>query len=220
MSTKVRPLRADAERNRRLLLDAARELFAERGLRVTLDDVARHAGLGVGTAYRRFGSREQLIDALFQERVGEIVSVARDAVDAPDAWDGLVSFLERAIELQASDRGLKEVLLGTSRGRAHILAIRAQMQPLVTQLVGRAQRAGALRADFAPQDLPLLQMMLGAVVDASRTVQPELWRRYLALVLDGMRADGCPPTELAQPPLDWGSLDQVMSCWRPVQRPD
>ena len=88
MSVSERPLRADAERNRRLLLDAARELFAERGLGVTLDDIAHRAGLGVGTAYRRFGSRAALIDALFEERLGEIVAVAKESLEVEDPWEG------------------------------------------------------------------------------------------------------------------------------------
>jgi len=218
MPVTERPLRADAERNRRLLLDAARELFAERGLQVTLDDIARHAGLGVGTAYRRFASRERLIDALFEERVGDIVALAREALEADDPWGGLTGFLERSVELQSADRGLKELLLGTAEGRERVATIRAQMRPLATELVRRAQDAGYLRREFAPQDMPLLQIMLGAIVDASQPVQPELWRRYLALILDGMRADGGPREPLDVPPVDWSNLAGVMSCWRPPQR--
>ncbi len=218
MSATPRPLRADAERNRRLLLDAARELFAQRGLQVTLDDVAHHAGLGVGTAYRRFGTRETLIDALFDERVRDIVSLAEHALEVEDAWEGLVGFLERTLALQAADRGLKELLLGTSEGREHIASIREQMRPLATELVRRAQEAGHLRADFTPQDMPLLQIMLGALIDASQSVEPNLWRRYLALLLDGMRAHGRPASELEVAPVDWSELDRVLSCWRPPQR--
>ncbi|MGI8579071.1 MAG: TetR/AcrR family transcriptional regulator [Solirubrobacteraceae bacterium] len=218
MSTAERPLRADAERNRRLLLDAARELFAQRGLQVTLDDIARAAGVGVGTAYRRFGTREKLIDALFEERVGGIVALAKEGLEADDPWEGLAGFLQRSLALQAADRGLKELLLGTAEGRERVAAIRAQMQPLGTELVRRAQEAGALRPDFAPQDIPLLQIMLGAIVDVSQSVQPELWQRYLALILDGMRAEGAPRTTSDVPPVEWSRVADVMSCWRPPQR--
>ncbi len=218
MSATPRPLRADAERNRRLLLDAARELFAQRGLQVTLDDVAHHAGLGVGTAYRRFGTRETLIDALFDGRVRDIVSLAEHALEVEDAWEGLVGFLEQTLALQAADRGLKELLLGTSEGREHVASIREQMRPLATELVRRAQEAGHLRVDFTPQDMPLLQIMLGALIDASQSVEPNLWRRYLALLLDGMRAPGRPASELEVAPVDWSELDRVLSCWRPPQR--
>lgn len=218
MSTPDRPLRRDAERNRRLILDAAGELFAARGLTVTLDDVAHHAGLGVGTVYRRFRSREELINTLFEERVGAIVALAEEGLACPDPWLGLTRFLERTLELQAADRGLKELLLGTSEGRDHVARIKAQMAPLGSQLVRRAQATGALREDFAPQDIPLLQMMLGAVVDATQPVRPELWRRYLALIIDGMRADGPRPEPLPIPAIDFKQLDAVMRAWRPAQR--
>lgn len=218
MSVSERPLRADAERNRLLLLAAARELFAQRGLQVTLDDVAHRAGLGVGTAYRRFGTREGLIDALFEQRVGDIVGLAKESLEAADPWEGLVTFFERSLALQASDRGLKELLLGTVAGRERVAQVREQMRPLVTALVGRAQEAGRLRPDFAPQDVPLMQIMFGAIVDAAQSVEPALYRRYLAIMLDGMRAEDGPQRDLPVAPVGWEALDDVMSCWRPPQR--
>jgi AcrR family transcriptional regulator len=218
MPVSERPLRADAERNRRLLLDAAKELFAERGLGVTLDDIARHAGVGVGTAYRRFGGREALVDALFEEQVEGIVSLARDGVEAEDPWEGLVGFLERSLALQAADRGLKEVLLGTGERHERIGRIRDQMRPLVTEMIRRAQEAGELRADFAPQDMPLLQIMLGSVIDASSEVAPDLWRRCLGIMLDGIRTDGATRPAFAVDPVSWKKLNGVLACWRPPQR--
>src|SRR5262249_42662504 len=98
--TPPRPLRRDAERNRLRILDAARELCAERGLEVTLDDVAHRAGVGVGTVYRRFPDKEQLIDALFEERLVEFSAIGEEALAAEDPLEGLGSFLERMIELQ------------------------------------------------------------------------------------------------------------------------
>jgi AcrR family transcriptional regulator len=214
MSTTARPLRADAERNKRLLLDAAKELFAERGLHVSLDDIAKRAGVGVGTAYRRFGSRSELIEALFDERVEQMVALAESCLEIEDPWLGLVTFIESSTELQASDRGLKEILLGSVEGQEKIGQIRERMRPLATQLVERAKESGQLRDDFMPQDLPMLQIMLGGIADASSTVEPELWRRYLALLLVAMRAEG----ELGSPPPDWDRLDQVLQCWRPPRR--
>ena len=93
-ATSERPLRADAERNRQRILDAAADLFAERGLQVSLDEVAERAGVGVGTVYRRFPDREALIDALFQVRVEEFIGIAREAAADPDAWAGLTRFIE------------------------------------------------------------------------------------------------------------------------------
>src|SRR3954447_9875195 len=101
----ARALRKDAAQNRDRLLAAASELFAERGLDVTLNDIAHHAGVGVGTAYRRFSNKEEVIDALFEQRLQGLAGVAQVAVDEPDAWNGLLSFLERALHMRYGDRG-------------------------------------------------------------------------------------------------------------------
>ncbi len=192
-----RPLRADAERNRRRILEAARVVFAERGLGVTLDDIAAAAGVGVGTVYRRFPDKEELIDALFAESINRIVALAEEGLANPDPWAGVVTFFERALEEQARDRGLKELLHDDARGRGHVAQARARIAPLVEALVARAQDAGELRADVAASDLPLIQLMVGAVLDATRDVAPETWRRFLVLVLDGLRVAREQPTPLA-----------------------
>src|SRR3954451_18397056 len=100
------PLRKDAARNRERLLAAGAELFAERGLDVTLNDIAHHAGVGVATAYRRFANKEEVIDALFEERLQAVAEVAHAALGDADPWTGLVTFLERALDMQFGDRGL------------------------------------------------------------------------------------------------------------------
>src|SRR5882757_7787943 len=105
-------LRRDAELNRRRLIAAAHEVFRERGLSATLDDVARHAGVGVGTAYRRFANKEELVDALYDDMVDRVEAIALDGLADPDPWRGLASSLERVCEVQAFDRGLREVMLG------------------------------------------------------------------------------------------------------------
>lgn len=211
------PLRRDAERNRVLILESARALFAERGFAVSLDEIARHAGVGVGTVYRRFPSREQLIDALFDERLAEIVALAQDGLACEDPWLGFARFLERALEPQAADKGLKELILSTREGRDRVTQFRARMIPLANELVRRAQAAGTLREDFSPRDIPLLQMMLGAIADAAEPIRPGLWRRYLALTLDGMRADR-PHRSLPVAAVDVDELDCVMRSWRPSRR--
>jgi AcrR family transcriptional regulator len=214
MATVERPLRKDAERNRRRILDAAAELFAERGLGVTLNDIAHHADVGVGTVYRRFPDKELLIDALFEERVAEIEALAQQALADPDPWAGLAGFLERGLELQARDKGLKQLLMGTPEGCARVGGVRDRMLPIVTALVERARDAGVLRPDFEATDLPVIQWMVGAVVDHGRDVRPELWRRYLELVLRGMRTE----PELAGPlsvgPLTAEELQEVLHSGR------
>ncbi|MGW0828907.1 TetR/AcrR family transcriptional regulator [Streptomyces prunicolor] len=187
------PLRRDAELNRRRLMVAAREVFRERGLAATLDDVARHAGLGVGTAYRHFANKEELVDAVFVDMIDQVEASAREAAADPDPWHGLASSLEKVCELQAHDRGLREVMLGTGKAAQRHALVARRIKPLVDPLIARAKEQGALRPDVEQLDLPMIQLMVSAVTD--QTGEPDLWRRYLRLLLDGMRTqpDGAPP---------------------------
>jgi AcrR family transcriptional regulator len=210
-TTTEKPLRKDAERNRRRILDAAAELFAERGLSVTLNDIAHHADVGVGTVYRRFPDKDLLIDALFEERVQEMLDLAEESLASEDACEGLVRFLEGSLELQARDRGLKQLLLGTPQGCAKVGGVRERIFPIISALLVRARDEGQLRADMEPGDLAVTQWMLGAVLDYSRDVSPELWRRYLHVLMRGLRADATPPEPLPIPALGPEELDTVMS---------
>src|SRR3954468_18693881 len=112
-----RPLRKDAELNRQRLLTAAGELFAERGLDVTLNDIAHHAGVGVGTAYRRFANKEEVIDAYFERKLDQVAELADEALQDPDPWNGLVTYVEQASALQMEDRGLMEIFRNPARGQ-------------------------------------------------------------------------------------------------------
>jgi AcrR family transcriptional regulator len=205
-----RPLRADAARNRERLLDAARELFAERGLDVTLDDVAHHAGVGVGTAYRRFASKDDLIDALFEEELAKVVAIAERAAAHEDPWEGLVHWLEHIIELQAGNRGLKAIMTSSARGKERVAAGRAQIAPRIGPLVERARQAGVVRPDFAVSDLPMIAFMVTSAAEYTHDVDPELWRRYLAIALDGLRGDSALPHEA----LGIVEVTECMSRWR------
>jgi AcrR family transcriptional regulator len=213
-----RPLRRDAERNRQRILQAAQEAFAEDGLAVTLDEIAHRAGVGVGTIYRRFPDKEQLIDALFEERIGEIVALADAALRTDDAWTGLVSFLEGASTLHALDRGLKEVTLSGVHGRERVARARELMFPPVSRLVARAQEQGTLRADASPTDLPIILLMLGSLSDCTRETDPDIWRRYLGIILDGLRADGAQRGALACDALAPEQVQNAMRSWRPSGR--
>jgi AcrR family transcriptional regulator len=212
-----RPLRKDAERNRQRILDAAQELFAERGLGVTLNDVAHHAGVGVGTVYRRFPDKAQLIDELFEQRLAEIVSLIETAIEDPDPWHGLVTFLEAVLAVQAGDRAVKELLFAAPGGIERVSRLRAQMLPLATTLVERAQASGELRSGIAAQDMPLLQLMVGTIIDVSREYEPELWRRFLAIVVQGLRAEPRPPERLPTPPPKPDTVQQMLAAWRPAR---
>jgi AcrR family transcriptional regulator len=210
-TTSERPLRRDAERNRQRILDTAGMLFAERGLGVSLDEIARHAGVGVGTVYRRFPDKEQLIDALFEKRLGEILAAAAASLEMSDPWEALASFLERSMELQAKDRGLKELLLGTSTAHARIEQGRQEIEPIVATILARAQDAGVVRDDIIISDLMLLQHAIGEAADYTRDVAPDVWRRVMAIALDGLRPDRRRPGPMPVPPLD---DDQVVCSMR------
>jgi AcrR family transcriptional regulator len=185
----ARPLRRDAAHNRERLLDAARELFAERGLGVTLNDVAHHAGVGVGTAYRRFANKEEVIDALFEEGLQDIAALAHEALDERDAWEGLVMFLEGSLHMQFGDVGLNQIMNDPALGHARVSEARTRIAPLITRLVERAKEQGTVRPDFDQSDIIFVQVALSAIMARSRTIEPDLYRRYLAIFLDGIRTD-------------------------------
>jgi AcrR family transcriptional regulator len=215
VSAPDRPLRRDASRNRERILEAARELFAERGLEVTMDEIARHAGVGVGTVYRRFPQRSQIIEALFEQRMEDYLALAERSLADPDPWHGLVEFLEQGMAMQAADRGLKELLVGHGHASESGARVRARVLPMVEKLVARAQEAGVLRPDIGALDLPMVSLMIGQVIDFSHAVAPDLWRRYLALLLDGLRSDRSP---LPLAPLEPAQLDAAIATLHPPRR--
>jgi AcrR family transcriptional regulator len=188
-------LRRDAERNRQRILKAAAQVFTERGLGVSLDEIARHAGVGVGTVYRRFGTKDELIQALFMDRVEAVAALAEQAAEAPDPWSGLVGFMEQMAEMLAGDLGLRQMMMLAGYGQDHAAYARQRNAPLVTRLVERAQAAGQLRPDLGPTDIPILVFLLTEAAHLARPVNAELWRRYLTLFTDGMRPrrDGVSP---------------------------
>ncbi|HEX2085019.1 MAG TPA: helix-turn-helix domain-containing protein [Solirubrobacteraceae bacterium] len=210
-------MRADAERNRERVLEAAKELFAEHGLDVTLDEVARRAGVGTGTAYRRFPNKDALIEALMVDRIDELRRIAEACLADPDPWQGLAGYFERALALQAADRGLKDVLFTPGRGRERVAHARQSLAPVVTQIVDRAVAAGVVRADVSLTDVPLINFMLNTLVDFGRDVEPQLYRRYLAIVLDGLRPTRTEAEPLPVPPLDLPRFQEAMASWPPAR---
>lgn len=183
----TRPLRSDAARNRQRILQAAAEVFTERGLDATLDDVARRAGVGVGTVYRRFPGKEPLVEVLFAGRIDEMVAAARRACASPDPWEGLVGYLEYAAAAMAGDAGLRQMVMFATYGGDRVRYARGQLRPVIEDLVTRAQDAGDLRKDFRPTDIPLIAYMLASAAEYAGAVEPGLWRRYLAMIIDSLR---------------------------------
>ena len=207
----ARGLRRDAERNRQRILESAAEVFTERGLDATLDDVARHAGVGVGTVYRRFPDKASLADALFDARIDALVEMAEQAQDQPDAWAALVWFLERSTEMLAGDRGLRQILLYAAQGHDRIATARGRIRPAIGSLVSRAQADGQVRADLAATDIPIIEFMLAAVSEYTRHVRPALWRRFLPLMLDALRPARDAATALPEPEVSPDEMVEVLN---------
>jgi AcrR family transcriptional regulator len=191
--TIAKTLRSDARRNRAALIASARELFGREGVDVSVEEITQHAGLGMGTLYRHFPTKRELIDAVLEDAYAEILRLAEEAVAEADAWTGFTGFLERTLELHAQNRGVKDILASRQHSARHAEAMRRRIRPLLARLVERAQEQGTLRADFTPEDLPLLFWSAGRVVEATVKVAPGAWRRYLGLMLDGLRAEAATP---------------------------
>ncbi len=208
----TKPLRADAQRNRERLIAAGREVFAERGFEASLDDIADHAGVGVGTAYRRFPNKEALIDEIFEERMAEIRTMLDEAGEMEDPWQALQFFVLHLLEFQSQDRGLKQAFHERDEGRERVTKAKEEMQPALVRIVERAQAAGKLRADATVTDILIGVMMIGAVIDATRDVRPDAWRRYLGFAFDGLAADRGGTHELAAPPITPEEFDEALRC--------
>jgi AcrR family transcriptional regulator len=182
----ARPLRRDAQRNRERIIAAAREVFATRGFAATLDDVAHHAGVGVGTVYRRFPTKEALVQALFADRLADVIALGEQALAEPSAWDGLVLLLTRSARMHAADRGLRDAVL--SVGKLHLAELKDRITTLAGQVVDRAKAEGTLRPDVEQTDIPIILAMVSEVAGCSPGTRPDAYERYLTLIIDGLRA--------------------------------
>jgi AcrR family transcriptional regulator len=180
-----RPLRADARRNRAAIVKAARAVFARHGRAAQMDDVARRAKVGVGTVYRHFPTKEDLLAALAVDRFEQLAAFARQAAEIEDPWDAVRTFIVRGAALHAADRALSEMLAESPR-RMRDAAVRSGLPVLIEALVRRAQEAGAMRADARWEDIPMTFCAASHAVGPPRAS----WERMLALVLDGLRAPG------------------------------
>ncbi len=187
-----RPLRSDAERNRARLVIAAREMFAEHGVEVAMADIARHAGVSNGTLYNRFPTRQDLLEAVFVDRLEALAALAEDAAADPDPWQGFVTYLTGMCELQAADRGFNEVAARGLRSPA-ARPLREKGAVALARLFNDAKTTGALRADATVDDLAFVVWGISRTVEMTRHTAPESWRRHLALLIDGFRAGSTNP---------------------------
>jgi AcrR family transcriptional regulator len=169
------PLRADAERNLRRVLDAAAEVFAEHGPDASVDLIAARAGVGHATVFRRFPTKDELIAAVARQRFSRLMEIAEEALAEPDAGEGLTTFFWRAADLHARGQGIYECL-----ERCEELPEAKELRRVATELVRRAQAAGAVRTDVSAEDALAL---IGAAIDAG----PKRWRQHLTIVFDGLK---------------------------------
>jgi AcrR family transcriptional regulator len=191
-------LRIDAERNRQRIVAAARQVFAELGLDVPMEDIARHAGVGVGTLYRRYPTRGDLIAAAFEEKMHAYAGAARQALADPDPWHGFCAYVERVCAMQADDRGFTTVLTMTFPTAQRFEADRARAFADFTTLVERAKADGKLRADFVAEDLPMFLIANAGVLTATADAAPDTWRRLVGYLLQACAASAAQP--LPDPP--------------------
>lgn len=212
------PLRKDARENRERILSAAKIVFAKHGLGVTLDDIARHAGLGVATLYRRFPNKESLIEALFERQIIEVIDIARRALEFENAWQGFLFLINGLLTLETEDRGLREVLLGNDYIEGRIVELKAQVEPLVETLVARAKAEGSLRSDFSANDIPVLTAMMGAAQEYCGSVTKDIWKRYAIFMLDGIKANRGTATPSPIDALNQNELHEAMMKWKVSRR--
>ena len=179
--------RADARRNRGRVLEAAREQFAARGLEAQIDDIARAAGVGVGTVYRHFPNKEDLLRALAEAKFEGLAQAARDALGAEDPWTGLVEMMTHGARVSADDLSLSEAM-EQHPGICGEAAEHAGLPELTERVVKRAQESGQLRSDIVAWDIPALVCGIGRAIRVEPGAPTMHWERYLDIILAGLRA--------------------------------
>ncbi|MGV9267768.1 TetR/AcrR family transcriptional regulator [Kitasatospora sp. NPDC003701] len=202
-------LRRDAQRNRDLLLAAARDMFSRHGLDVPLDQIAKEAGVGNATLYRHFPTREELIGEVFAGAATLIADAGEEALAAEDAWGAIERYFERIFELVAADRGINDLVTRAIPASPAMIGISRQNAATVGTLVARAQEQGTMRPDVVTMDLLFMLGPLCRALPATTELRPDLWRRYLALLLDGFRTRATHP--LPVPPVGEEHLDKMFT---------
>jgi AcrR family transcriptional regulator len=189
----MRTLRKDAQRNRDLLVAAARRRYAARGLDVPLEDIAKEAGVSIGTLYNRFPTRGELVEAALAGKVANAVELAEKASTMTDPWEGFAWFIEHCCELQAADRAYNELCARALPDTPEIDRLKARGHELVLRIVGNAKESGQLRADFEEGDFAFVVWSTTTIINATAATAPDAWRRHLAFLLDGLRAGAAHP---------------------------
>ncbi len=207
-----RPLRRDAQRNRRRIIDAAREVFAAEGVAAGLNDVAHHAGVGIGTVYRHFPDKDVLVHAALREEMENLVAVIDEGLTADSAWDGLTHVFRRAVAMSVACRGLRDVAFSLGYGPQHDDVYRHVLAPRIEELLARARAQGVVRPDITVADLIMLMLMLTEFAQRSSPVQPDAYRRYVELVITALHPSSHGNEELSVT-LSQADAQQISARW-------
>jgi AcrR family transcriptional regulator len=186
--TGERPLRADARRNRARVMEVARAAFAECGSDLPMEELARRAGVGVGTVYRHFPNKEMLLDALLAEQLETLIETTRAALAGDDAWEAFRGLVRNGAAMQADDMAFCEVVMARKQesGDARVAQLRDELDAAMGELIGRAQASGAMRKDFRTDDVGVLFASIAGAIRSS--AGPDAWKRQVEFALDGLRA--------------------------------
>ena len=198
------PRRRDARERRDKLIAAAQREFAEHGVDASLEKIARDAGVAIGTLYRHFPTRLDLLMAAFEPRLQEFLDGAKKAMEMKDPWQGFVYYLENLFRIQAGDRGFNDFLSRRFPGNAETERIHDQMCQQIEDVLTRAQDAGKVRRDIVLADIVNLIWANGRIIDATSATAPNAWRRYLYLTLDAYRAQRA--HSIPEPPMTYEQL--------------
>ncbi|WP_424530996.1 TetR/AcrR family transcriptional regulator [Sphaerisporangium viridialbum] len=204
----ARPLRRDAQRNRDALVDAARTIFASEGLDAPLEQIARQAGVAIGTLYRNFPTRMDLVEAIFVGKLRTWLESAEQALSMDDAWQAFAFYLEKLCELQAHDRGFNDLASMRFPHAECMERTQARINELSRRIVERAQGEGVVRPDVTVEDLAFVIWAHTRISEATSEVSPTAWRRHLGLMLDAFRAERAHP--LPEPPMRPEQVYQAM----------
>jgi AcrR family transcriptional regulator len=191
--------RSDSVRNRQRLISVAQSVFAGEGLHAPLDRIAVAANVGIATLYRHFPSRLQLWETVLEEPLKAQLTLLDDALADPDAWRGVEQYIMSSCALEAERNGYLNLMTTRYDGAPSLLAVRGQIQERIEELFARAREHGAVRADFAVEDLMFIMLSNSRIAQVTRSAAPRAWRRNAELFLDGIRAERAHP--LQQPPM-------------------
>jgi AcrR family transcriptional regulator len=197
--TQTTALRADAERNRRRILEAAAEAFSESGLDVGVAEIARRAGVGAGTLFRRFPTKEDLIFAIIEERTLEMIAAGREALEEDDPSIALRRFMFAGVEMHVRDQGFFDAVVSRINKEERLRELRDEFVAIAGELLERGQAAGTVREDLEPPDLPLLMCAAASAAAPLQGALPDLWRRYVGVILDGLSPAGATPLDQPAP---------------------